>query len=290
MRYIRWRGENIRMMPAKQVLKFFFVSLFLVSVLLACDTSLAGLTGSSTPALPTDDYQGSSPPALNTWSTWEPGVEVRYEHWKSPNDDDTVVITRFDLHKVRISVGYQPDQPLTMQQWMQQSGALALMNGGYFDKNNRATGMVVADGQFYGSSYTDFGGMFAVDSEGNVSLRSLAQQPYDPDNEQLEQATQSLPMMIVNGKRTQFSANSATQRRSVIALDKEGRLLLIASPAIAFSLDEFADLLASSDLSLQTALNLDGGSSTGLYLKSGQQKITISSLNPVPIMIIIKRR
>jgi uncharacterized protein YigE (DUF2233 family) len=162
-----------------------------------------------------------------------------------------------------------------MHDWMQQEQATAIINGGYFDQQNNATGLVISNGQVSGASYSGFGGMLSVDYNGVIKLRSLRDQPYNPNNEQLKQATQSSPMLIIGGKRTQFNANAASQRRSIVAIDKQGRLLLIASPASAFSLDELADLLAASDLSIETALNLDGGASTGLYLNAGSQQASI---------------
>jgi uncharacterized protein YigE (DUF2233 family) len=128
--------------------------------------------------------------------------------------------------------------------------------------------------------------MLSINAQGTVSLRSLRDQPYDP-NEQIQQATQASPMLMVNGQRTQFTANSDIQRRSVVATDKQGHLLLIASPNQAFSLDNMADLLAKSDLSIQNALNLDGGSSTGLYV-TGKQPVSIDPLLMIPIVIIVK--
>ncbi len=199
-----------------------------------------------------------------------------------------MTIARFDLHHVHISIGYQPNQPLSLKNWMQQTGALAVIDGGFFDIRNRAVALLVSNGQSYGSSYSGFGGMLSVDKWNNVSLRSLRVQPYDPDNEQLEQATQGSPMLIVGGQRTQFQANASARRWSVVAIDKQGRLLLIVIPSQAFSLGELADLLVSSDLSLQTALNLDGGASTGLYVNGGKQKIAIDAISLLPIAIIIK--
>lgn len=76
--------------------------------------------------------------------------------------------------------------------------------------------------------------------------------------------------------------------RTVIAMDTQGRLLFIVSPSAAFSIDEMADLLVQSDLSLKTALNLDGGSSTGLYFKSGSQKVSLDPVTALPIVIIVK--
>jgi len=230
-------------------------------------------------------------PQLNTWYKGTPGVEVRYEDWKSPGDnEDTVTIVRFDIHYVKLSVAYQPTTPLLMSEWMQKEHATAIINGGYFDDQNNATALVVANGQVFGSSYNGFGGMLSVDTQGNISLRSLNKQPYDPNNDQLQQATQSSPMLVLDGKATQFNANAASSRRSVVAMDKQGRLLFIVSPNMAFTLGELSDLLVASDLSIDRALNLDGGASTGLYMNAGSQQAAIDSIAKLPIVVIVKEK
>src|SRR5262249_32945532 len=148
----------------------------------------------------------------------------------------------------------------------------------------------ISNGQVFGASYQGFGGMLAVDDHGQVQLRYLSQQPYDA-NEGLQQATQSTPMLILpGGKRTHFNADAASLRRMLVRMDKQGRLLFITSPSSAFSLDELADLLVTSDLSIDVALNLDGGTSTGLYMHAGSQYVSIDSLAQVPIVIIVKKR
>ncbi len=273
------------MLP-KNFYKICLLFLLLAGTLLACGLS-STITSGGTPIVTTTPPTGS--PTLNQWVTASPGVDIRYEDWKSPgNNEDTVTIVRFDLNKVHFKVGYQPAKPLAIDQWMAQEQATAIINGGYFDQNNATTALVVSNGQAYGTSYNGFGGMLSVDTQGNISLRSLNQQPYNQNNDQLQQATQSSPMLIVNGKRTQFNANAASQRRSVVAQDAQGRLLFIASPSSAFSLDELADLLVSSDLSIKTALNLDGGASTGLYVNAGKQHVAIDAVTTLPIVIIVK--
>ena len=149
-------------------------------------------------------------------------------------DDDTVTIVRFDTHKIKVSVGYQPGQPISMSDWMQQEHPLAIINGGYFDQQFNATALVVSNGKVFGQSYAGFGGMLSVDSRGSLSLRSLHQQPYNPNSERLEQATQSAPMLMLGGKRTQFSADASQTRRSVVAIDKQGRLLFHCKPKSDF--------------------------------------------------------
>lgn len=238
--------------------------------------------------------QGTQTPSstTNVWSQAAPGVEMRRENWKSSDGSgasDLVTIARFDLHQIKLSVAYQPDHPLSMQEWMQKEQPAALMNGGYFDGLDRATALVISNGQVSGASYQGFGGMLAVDAQGNVQLRSLRVQPYNPA-ENLMQATQSSPMLLLNGQRTQFNADTQISSRSVVALDRQGRLLFIASPGSAFTLNQMADLLARSDLSLVTALNLDGGSSTGLYVNAGSQSVAIDAYVNLPLVIVVKEK
>ena len=281
-------------MSLKHSIKHFLLLCLLLCSLVGCDllpstssTSTPGATTTSTTTQPTD--QGT--PQLNTWYGGTPGVEVRYEDWKSPgNNEDTVTIVRFDLRHITLSVAYQPMQPLTMSEWMQKERATAIINGGYFDNQNNATALVVSNGRSFGTSYNGFGGMLSVDSQGHIHLRSLRQNPYDPNNEQLRQATQSSPMLVLNGKATQFNANAANSRRSVVAIDKQGRLLFIVSPSQAFSLGELEDLLVSSDLSIDRALNLDGGASTSLYVNTKSQQVAIDAFSNLPLVIIVKAR
>ena len=278
MIYIQNRGES-------RFIRLSLLLCLLIFSLSSCDL-LPSVTVSITPA--TSSSNGTQ---LNVWNRVATGVEVRNEDWKIPGgDDDTVTIVRFDLHKIKLSVGYQPGQPLLMNEWMQQEHAIAMINGGYFDQQDNATALVVSNGKVFGESYGGFGGMLSVNAHGTVNLRSLRQQPYDPNTEQLEQATQSAPMLMSGGKRTQFSADASQTRRSVVAMDKQGRLLFIASPGQVFSLDQLADQLVSSDLSIETALNLDGGSSTGLYVNGGSSHVTIDSLAKLPLVIIVKAR
>jgi exopolysaccharide biosynthesis protein len=262
----------------------------LITPLLACNL-LPNITGdvrSSATSSSTNSSDGTTP-TLNVWTRATSRIELRHERWKGPsNNEDIVTIMRLDPKHIRLSVGYQPDYAPSLKEWMKQTDALAVINGGYFDQQNKPVGLLVADGEKYGPSYEGFGGMLSVDSQGNVRLRSLRQQPYDPASEQLQQATQSSPMLVLDGKRTEFQANSVSDRRTVVAMDKQGRLLFIVSPARAFTLDELADLLAASPLDIASALNLDGGASTGLYLNAGSQKVSIEAVTTLPIVLIIK--
>ena len=258
-----------------------FCCLFLLPLLVGCDL-LPTITINTATMTPTA--------TLNTWATASQGVEMRKESWQtSSGSKDTVNIVRFDLRYVKLEVDYQPDQPLSMEQWMDKEQAIALINGGYFNGNDQATGLVIANSQVAGTSYQGFGGMLDVNAQGKIELRSLSEQPYD-SSEGLTQATQCSPMLMWNSQRTQFKADTNVSPRSVVAIDKQGHLLFIVSSSLAFTLDDMADLLVKSDLNLVSALNLDGGSSTGLYVNAGSQHITIDSYVNLPIIIAVKAK
>jgi hypothetical protein len=258
-----------------------FCSLFLMSLFTAC----AGL-----PAISVGFTAQTPTPTASYWNQAAPGVEVRGEIWKSAEGlSDTVSIVRLNLRYVKLQVAYQPDQPLSMEDWMKKEQATALINGGYFDGQDNATALVIANSQVFGTSYDGFGGMLDVDARGHVQVRSLREQPYTP-GEGLTQATQCTPMLLLNGKRTRFTADSKTSPRSVVAMDRQGRLLFIVSPGADLTLDDLATLLASSDLGLVNALNLDGGSSTGLYVNAGSQRITIDSYVNLPLVVVVTER
>ena len=268
-----------------------YIKLCILACLVLISLIACGFPSVTVNSTPVTSSPQATATALNVWNNAGTGVQVRYEDWKSPaGDDDTVTIVRFDLRHITLSVGYQPNQPMLLSDWMQQEKATSIINGGYFDPQDNATALVVSNGQASGQSYQGFGGMLSVNSVGAISLRSLQQHPYDPNSEQLQQATQSSPMLVLNGKRTQFDADASMNPRSVVAMDKQGRLLFIVSPGQVFSLDELADQLVKSDLSINNALNLDGGASTGLYVNAGSQHVTLDSVAKLPIVIIVKAK
>jgi uncharacterized protein YigE (DUF2233 family) len=79
-------------------------------------------------------------------------------------------------------------------------------------------------------------------------------------------------------------------RRSAVAIDRAGRLLLLVSPASDFTLRGLADWLSQSDLDVDRALNLDGGSSTGLYLNDGTLHEAIDAFGPLPIVLLVEAK
>jgi exopolysaccharide biosynthesis protein len=228
----------------------------------------------------------ATPPADSGWQAAAPGVELRRLRVEVGDQAAPVSVVRLDPAQVRLSVGYAPDAPAALSAWAAEAGAVAAINGGFFDEAGRTVALLVRGGQAVGDSYVGRGGMFAVTPEGGVWLRGLADAPYDPA-EPVAEALQGWPMLVRPGGEAAYTyEDGARDRRSAIALDEAGRVLLIAAPTAAFTLRELSGWLAGSDLGVVAAVNLDGGSSTGLILRSEGAPERIDPFAPLPIVLL----
>ena len=139
-------------------------------------------------------------------------------------------------------------------------------------------------------NYEGFGGMLAI-AEGTVKVRWNVNEPYRPD-EALTYAMQNFPMLVLPGgeANTQIDDNERLAPRSVVAQDRSGRLVFVVSPSLMFTLTGLGQWLALSDLDIDVALNLDGGTSSGLMLRDGDQTLGTDSWVNVPSVIVVDGR
>jgi hypothetical protein len=73
----------------------------------------------------------------------------------------------------------------------------------------------------------------------------------------------------------------------VVAVDRSGNLLFIVTPSSAFTLHGMGVWLANSDLDIDTALNFDGGSSSGLAVWMPTGEWGFDSSNRVPAVVTV---
>lgn len=233
---------------------------------------------------PTVAPQPTAPPDTG-WMSAASGIELR--RLRPPATPAPLSVVRIDPARARFRVGYNPADPQRIEAWADATGAVAVINGGFFDAANTATALLVQGGVAQGESYVGRGGMFTVGPAEQVGLRGLAAHPYDP-NEPLLEALQGWPLLVGSAGVAAYTyEDGARARRSVVALDQAGNVLLIASAVPAFTLAELAAWLAESDLDIAVAVNLDGGSSTGLVLQSAAVQERISPFVALPIVLLV---
>ncbi|BCX06093.1 MAG: hypothetical protein KatS3mg053_4031 [Candidatus Roseilinea sp.] len=246
-------------------------------------TRPAVVTNTPAPAATPLGYDGR-------WRALTPAIEYTLLQGRSNGFDELLIVARVDLRRAVLRVLYDPQAPRRARDWQLAAGADLVINGGFFDETHRATGLLIADGQAFGRSYRGFGGMFAL-RDGRPSLQWLRTHPYRFDPA-IEQAVQSFPMLVVNAQRVEgITDNGQRNRRSFVALDRAGAVLLGVTQMAQWTLTDLADfLVASPELRVVHALNLDGGGSSGLWLAGDLGGISMDSFEPVPAVIAIFSR
>jgi uncharacterized protein YigE (DUF2233 family) len=220
----------------------------------------------------------------------QPGLERRVIEINNAQHShvESLYIWRLDQKYFRLDVAYN-ERPRTLDTWQKETNAAMVINGGYFSIRNEKyipDGLTVVNGQASGRSFAGFGGMLAIDQT-RAELRWLVQEPYN-SYESLRAALQSFPILVQPGGELGFPSerdNHARARRTVIAQDRDGRILFLLAPEGYFTLHELSVYLTASDLHLDIALNLDGGGSTGILVANPREIISPGTLLPFVILV-----
>lgn len=235
----------------------------------------------------------ATPVADTGWVELRPGLERRQIPVLNEAGKvvELVYIVRLDPTQYQLEIGYSPGRPQSLPNWLEETQAVMVVNGGYFTEEQTATGLLIAQGEVYGQSYGGFAGMLAITQAGEAQLRWVEQEPYRPE-EQLWGALQSFPILVKPGGVLGFPADQESgrvARRTVIAQDTSGRFLFIITPLGHFTLHQLSLYLAESDLQLEIALNLDGGPSSGLLMADFPQE-GFSAFYGLPTVITVYER
>lgn len=201
----------------------------------------------------------ASPPGLELVASTPP---TRF----NPGGDARLVAVRAEPAQVSVKVvashGARESWPTSAQVGAREQ-ALAVINGGYFDRQNHPLGLVIADGTKVNPLHkADWGVFYVRDGEPHlVHTRDFR------GERGVTQALQCGPRLVTGGHPTKLKP-SLSEPRSAVGLDEQGRIVFAAvSPGLPLS--AFAALLAAptseGGLALTEALNLDGGPSTQLW-------------------------
>jgi exopolysaccharide biosynthesis protein len=200
-------------------------------------------------------------------------------------------VWRLDQDYFRLDVAHE-STPKSLESWQQQTNAALVINGGYYSIDNERhfpDGLTIVDGVASGKSFNGHGGMLAIHEYG-AELRWLVERPYNP-GEQFQAALQSFPILVKPGGQLGFGAereNQVPARRTVIAQDRQGRILFMVAPQGYFTLHRLSVYLTESDLDLDIAVNLDGGGSTGILVANPHE--IIPPTRPLPFVILAYAR
>ncbi len=269
-------------MPKKQL------SVLLIWVLLISACSLFSEKNDND-----SDNGNSSDDAAIGWVNVGTGLAYRTLSVTPSNANEfSMHILRIDPNRVMFRVHYQPAQARNYPTWEAQLGptAIAFVNASFFNENNTAIGMVIADGVLSGNTLVGYGGMFAVNGTGTPSIISLARTPYQGTG--YTQAIQSFPMLIEPGGTPSSTGQGFDElaRRTAIGQDTTGNIYLMSTGVFGqISLRDLQSWLVNSGLNLNAAFALDGGRSSLMYART-DPPLQIPSLANVPVILAIYER
>lgn len=232
----------------------------------------------------TDASAKTGTPKKTPWTTIARGVELRRFHTALSTGDLPVEITALRVRPNRIKVAGGALRDAT--KWRQSLGAIAAINGGYFDQNNKSLGLRISDNRRTNDLRSADWGVFLI--EGNrariVHTRDYRALRERGKTRRVLEAIQCGPRLVVNNSFTKLKPQWA--RRTAIGIDRDGFVVVaIADGQLSFGAWQrvWRDKLACPN-----ALNLDGGGSTQLSLKAGKTTREVGGYWPVPDAIAIR--
>lgn len=225
---------------------------------------------------------GGAEPA---WRKLAEGVDFR-SGWVENRPEQLLYLVRFDPAKAHLRHLKAP-KPQYSQQFLQQSKALAVFNGGYFDPQGKPLGLLFA-GQWVqpqAAGGSAFGGLFSLigDKPALHPTYQISEQEYQSirQSPRLEFLIQCGPRLLAQGKAVK-GLEKTLARRTALAYDSQGRVILLATaPTCLLTFSKLQSYL-KNQLQVDWALNLDGGSSTQCSIRG---QLDSPGYSPVPFAL-----
>lgn len=159
--------------------------------------------------------------------------------------------------------------------YVKKSGALLVINGGFFTPEYESLGLIVQKGREVNKlKWTSWWHIFQIKA-GKPELTTKPEYLFSPD---IEMAIESGPRLIVDGNITE-NLKPTLAERTAIGATADGQLMIAVTENYSISMLELAKILKNNGC--YNALNLDGGSSTQLYAKFKGFELNRPGLNTV---------
>lgn len=221
------------------------------------------------------------------WSEIAPGVELRRFSWEDSGHKSPVVALRVAPSRLQVAVGAR-GQALEAPAWRAQAGALAAVNGGFFDAEGRSLGVRLSAGKLVSGPHGSRWSVFRVKKtaqQGEAKIISASEfRDALSRGVRYEAAVQCGPLLVSEGRLGSFK--DQWDRRTGLGIDKAGRVIVAACDDV-LSLRGWA-LCFARGLGCPDALNLDGGSSTQMSLLAGTERVEWAGGRSVPDAVVIR--
>ncbi|AAO91566.2 phosphodiester glycosidase family protein [Coxiella burnetii] len=156
------------------------------------------------------------------------------------------------------------------------------INGGFFTPNLEPLGLRISDNKVLSSlKRISWWGIFMIKNN-RAAITSPQNYRYSPE---INFAIQAGPRLIIDGRIPQLRGGSA--QRSALGVTPTGDIIIaITDNNLLLTATQLAILLQK--LGCSNALNLDGGTSSQLFVHTNNFSLQIPSLRPVADLILVK--
>ena len=236
---------------------------------------------------------GLSVTDAGTWRDLQKGVAIRTLALErtQPNYTVELKLARFDSQLITARVldsGEFQLRSASAKTFAEKSQAIAAINANYFDERGRPLAYLKTKAKEVNrilSKHSLYTGVFGI---GDAGAFVTHRDEFAPS--QASEALQSGPLLLHRGVPLAVSPDLGRYaRRAVIAVDKNGALIVAVADALlgGLGLAELQKLFVDSRWHVDAIelLNLDGGGSAQLYVKSGKFEEWLPGTSEVPVAI-----
>lgn len=197
-----------------------------------------------------------------------PGLEIVQTDCKNGKSTArlTAIVFKEKAFTLRVVDSPSPGNAI-LENTLRHAGIPAGVNGGYFHPDFTPIGLVVSDGKIlhpYEKAKL-LSGILGSDSQGRITI--LRSSDYRRKPPAFRDAIQCGPMLVEHGKPVPGLNASRIARRTAAATGPGGSTALVYITSV--SLEDAANILALPGIfgswTPRSALNLDGGTSSGLW-------------------------
>jgi uncharacterized protein YigE (DUF2233 family) len=186
---------------------------------------------------------------------------------------DTLAVVKIDPAFNAFRVFHHKPQSLTS--WQQEIQAPVVFNASYFNPKGQPVGLILMNGKPLGPLRNrKMRGMFVAEPQGmspdlpRATILDLKGVRIDPKKFPWKQGVQSFPLLLDYKGRLRVRESGKKSYRTVIAADRNGNILVFNTAENFFTLHKMAQFLKASSFDIDSALNLDGGTTAQLFIKT----------------------
>lgn len=229
------------------------------------------------------------------WKNIDEGVDFKNVILKRDESGFTVALKllRFNSMMVGIKVIFtkNPEKSLDVKNTAERDGAIAAINGSFFDINWKPLGLLISNGKTINNkiaTHPIYSGIFYIkDGIPHIVYRN------DFSLNGVTQAIQVGPILLFDGKDAEGLKDiHSINYRSGIATDDLNRVIIYATDTNhdGISWHELRQIMKMSDINCLNVLNLDGGGSTQMFVSTQLFSDYIAGKVNVPVVISFYRK